>query len=244
MPRARRFALPPLAIAGIAGLLAFGPGTALAGCSEAFVRAAHRHGIPPALMLAIGDVESGQHPLAINIDGRSHFPASSDLAVALVRQASDAGHRNIDVGCGQINLRSHPTAFEDLRDAFDPDSNSDYAARFLAGLRTRHGTWTAATAHYHSATPHHQRRYVCSVATALGQRTGQGVGCTAETVTIARTSSGPATARAGGATRHDTGSGASGGSHVVQLRAERLSQARGGILTPETGGRVVPLEGR
>ena len=61
--------------------------------------------------------------------------------------------RNIDVGCFQINLRSHPAAFSDLEQAFDPVANAQYAAKFLASLHARLGNWQDAVAAYHSATP-------------------------------------------------------------------------------------------
>jgi hypothetical protein len=53
----------------------------------------------------------------------------------------------------QINLAYHPDAFATLEQAFDPRANASYAVSFLNDLRQRTGSWDAATAAYHSATP-------------------------------------------------------------------------------------------
>ena len=74
-------------------------------------------------------------------------------AIAAVQALQAAGIRSIDVGCMQVNLFYHPTAFASLDEAFDPLANARYAARFLAVLYRREGTWPAAAAAYHSQTP-------------------------------------------------------------------------------------------
>ncbi|MBV9252180.1 MAG: lytic transglycosylase domain-containing protein, partial [Acetobacteraceae bacterium] len=52
-----------------------------------------------------------------------------------------------------VNLFHHANAFATLDQAFDPASNTDYAARFLVELFKRSGSWPQAAALYHSATP-------------------------------------------------------------------------------------------
>ena len=59
----------------------------------------------------------------------------------------------MDVGCTQINLMYHPNAFASLDDAFDPERNAAYAARFLTDLFHQAGSWPHAAAAYHSQTP-------------------------------------------------------------------------------------------
>ena len=92
-------------------------------------------------------------PWAVNQDGASHFAASAVAAVAFVVDARARRARSIDVGCMQISLLHHPHAFNSLEDAFDPASNTAYAARFLSSLRDTTGSWAAAVAAYHSADP-------------------------------------------------------------------------------------------
>lgn len=134
--------------------------SAAAGCAVSLVQAAGRHGVPPDLMLALGHAESGWKAFAINSAGVPHFPETAGAAAELVRREQARGVDSIDVGCGQINLRWHADAFDDLEQAFDPERNAEYAARFLADLHARHGDWRTAVARYHSDDPVRQRAYV------------------------------------------------------------------------------------
>ena len=135
-------------------------GPAAAGCVASLVQAAARHGVPADLMLALGHAESGWKAFAVNSAGASHFPETEAEAVALVRSEQARGINSIDVGCGQINLRWHADAFADLSEAFDPERNAEYAARFLAELKAAHGDWTTAVARYHSSDPEAQQIYL------------------------------------------------------------------------------------
>lgn len=134
-------------------------------CRPAIVAAEMRHGIPAGLLQAIGIVESGRRdpatgksepwPWTINADGEPHIFDNKQQAVDWVRQAQQRGVQSIDVGCAQVNLMYHPSAFASLDQAFDPAANADYAARFLRELRetTAAGDWMTAAGHYHSRTP-------------------------------------------------------------------------------------------
>ncbi len=132
-------------------------------CQQAIEAATRAHGMPPGLMAAIGQVESGRHdpvsgamhpwPWTVNAEGQGSFYDTKAQAIAAVQGMQARGVRSIDVGCMQINLLQHPTAFPGLELAFDPAANADYAARFLGELHGQTGTWPAAAAMYHSATP-------------------------------------------------------------------------------------------
>lgn len=163
MDAVRKITSPILAL--LLSLTAVSP--AVAGCVSSLVQAATRHGVPPDLMLAIGHAESGWNAFAVNSAGDPHFPETAAAAVALVQDEQGRGVVSIDVGCGQINLRWHEDAFGDLADAFDPESNADYAAGFLAELRAAHGDWPTAVAHYHSNDPEAQQAYVERVSQRL-----------------------------------------------------------------------------
>lgn len=133
-------------------------------CTGALRSAESRHGTPPGLLSAIAKAESGRPvpplpglqpwPWVVNADGAALYFDSKPAAVTWTRLALNRGVQQIDVGCMQVNLQSHPQAFRDLDDAFDPAANTDYAARFLRSLRDEAGgDWTAAVGYYHSRTP-------------------------------------------------------------------------------------------
>jgi hypothetical protein len=132
-------------------------------CQQAIVAAARIHGVPPALMAAIGRVESGRRdpvsgalhswPWTVDANGQGSFYDSKPQAMAAVRDLQAHGTRSIDIGCMQVNLMHHPQAFATLDQAFDPAANADYAARFLVELHDQTRSWPRATALYHSTTP-------------------------------------------------------------------------------------------
>jgi hypothetical protein len=138
-------------------------------CRPAIRTAERAHGIPVALLSALGRVESGRRdpasgsfgpwPWTINAEGRGQFFPTKAEAIAEVRRLQARGVRSIDVGCMQVNLHHHPHAFVSLEDAFDPARNADYAARFLAELQQRSNNWLQAAAHYHSHTPEFAEAY-------------------------------------------------------------------------------------
>jgi hypothetical protein len=132
-------------------------------CQRAGLDAEHQFNLPPGLLLAIGVVESGRRdpttgrvaawPWTITANGVGQaFESRAEVTVA-TRALQERGVTSIDVGCFQVNLRQHPTAFAGLDEAFDPQANAAYAARFLVALRTRTGSWENAVAAYHSASP-------------------------------------------------------------------------------------------
>ncbi len=132
-------------------------------CEHAARQAEQANVLPPGLLLAIGRVESGRWdaerqqrvpwPWSIDAGGQGRHFESKLEAERDVRALLDAGQRNIDVGCFQVNLKHHPTAFPSLDLALDPLANALYAGKFLADLRERTGSWEKAVAHYHSADP-------------------------------------------------------------------------------------------
>lgn len=161
----------------VALLVSLAPALAEAGhtlCREAGLAAAQRHGVPPALMLAIGEVESarggkGAWPWTLNVAGAGAWFDTRRDALAAARAALARGIRSIDLGCFQVNRRWHGAAFDGLDEMLDPHANADYAARFLADLKAEAGDWLTAAGWYHSRTPKHARRYRALVAKAEGR---------------------------------------------------------------------------
>lgn len=138
---------------------------------ESAERAAHT---APGLLAAIGVVESGRRdprtgqrlpwPWTVTAEGTGTYYPGKAEAIAAVQALQARGVTSMDVGCMQVNLLHHPTAFRSLEEAFDPPRNTAYAARFLMQLYTRTGTWPAAAAAYHSFTPELGAQYAKLIA--------------------------------------------------------------------------------
>lgn len=133
-------------------------------CTSAVQEAERHHALPPGLLGTIAKVESGRPiastgdirawPWTINADGTGLFFASRAEAVAWAKQGLAGSVHLMDVGCMQVNLQFHPTAFHSLDEAFDPIANVAYAATFLQQLGTEtNDDWNLATGFYHSHTP-------------------------------------------------------------------------------------------
>jgi soluble lytic murein transglycosylase-like protein len=137
-------------------------------CEAAIAAQQPGSGLPPGLLLAIAQVESGRWPWALNAEGASQLGSSKEDAVARVRRLLARGVQSVDVGCMQINLRHHPQAFATLEEAFDPQRNVAHAIRFLRELHQRHGDWPAAVMRYHSGTLQRGEAYARRVNLAWG----------------------------------------------------------------------------
>ena len=132
-------------------------------CEAAIVAAERAERLPERMMGAIALVETGRAdptsgaprpwPWTINAEGQGFFFANKQQAIEAVRTLQARGVRSIDVGCMQVNLMFHPNAFASLDQAFDPEANARYAARFLTALYGEHRDWPATIAAYHSETP-------------------------------------------------------------------------------------------
>ncbi len=130
-------------------------------CEIAADRAEARYQIKSNLLQTIASVESGRWnveagrrvawPWAVHANGRGWYFKTKAEAVAAVQELQRKGITNIDVGCMQINLKYHGTAFQNLDEAFDPQKNADYSARFLKKLYERNKQdWSKTAMHYHS----------------------------------------------------------------------------------------------
>ena len=141
-----------------------------AACEAAVALAETDQNIPRGLLISIAKVESGRPdpqdgrarpwPWTIDVDGAAHFYATKAEAVDGVKQALAHGAQSVDVGCMQVNLEYHPTAFRSLPEAFDPATNTTYAAQFLRSLLPAavpriapQVQWMTAVGYYHSTTP-------------------------------------------------------------------------------------------
>jgi soluble lytic murein transglycosylase-like protein len=118
-----------------------------------------KHQIPSGLLTAIAKTESGIKAYALNVGGRSVFPASISAAQGMLEDKVNAGVTNIDVGVMQLNYRWHANGFANTQEMLNPKRNIEYAAKLLKSLKARHGSWHKAVRYYHSATPEHHKKY-------------------------------------------------------------------------------------
>ncbi len=119
--------------------------------------------IPRHLLGAISLAESGRWdaqnranvawPWTVTSGGQGRFFDTKAEAVAEVEILMTEGVSNIDVGCMQVNLYYHGSAFETVEEAFEPRTNTTYAAAYLKNMYLITGNWTDAAGYYHSQTP-------------------------------------------------------------------------------------------
>ena len=98
-------------------------------------------------------------PWTVTAEGQGRFFDSKEEAMAEVEFLMTRGVRNIDVGCMQVNLHYHGSAFETLAEAFDPAANTAYAATYLKSMFQSTGNWSEAAGYYHSQTPERNGPY-------------------------------------------------------------------------------------
>ena len=132
-------------------------------CMDATTRAEEKHQIQKYLLTSISTVETGKWnktaqqkmawPWTINVRGKGHYYKTKEAAVAAAKALRKRGIINFVVGCMQINMRFHGKEFASLEDAFDPEKNVEYAARFLKRLYDRRQDWMKAATDYHSRRP-------------------------------------------------------------------------------------------
>jgi hypothetical protein len=114
---------------------------------------------PPApLVKAIARQESGLNPLAINIAGKSYYPATREEAEQLIQKAIAAG-QSFDVGAMQINSWWMERLTLDPVSLLDPATNERWGKWILAKEIARHGLNWKAVGKYHSPDPERGRLY-------------------------------------------------------------------------------------
>ena len=124
---------------------------------DVFTRASSATGIPVELILAVSHVESGFHPSAINVAGRSFQPSSRYEAEWILKRSGD----NVDIGLMQINWGHWGKKLGlSKSELLDPWLNVLLGARILEHCVRVSGSWWKGVALYHSPHDLRQREYV------------------------------------------------------------------------------------
>lgn len=152
-------------------------------CAQQFKQQEQAKGIPPQVLAAIANTESGRWskalgmvvpwPWTINAEGQGFYFDSKAEAIRKVRSLQAQGVKSIDVGCMQISMKHHPNAFANLDQAFEPRYNVGYAAKFLRSNYDDIGNWSGAIGAYHSRTPMYGNKYKARVQKALDAISGK-----------------------------------------------------------------------
>lgn len=141
-------------------------------CQNATAQVERALRLPDGFLSAISRVETGRPdekgtllpwPWSINAAGKGYYYATRQEAIDAVKAFQQQGVTSIDVGCMQVNLMHHPTAFPSLDSAFDPYSNARYAGMFLQRMKEQTGSWPHAAAAYHSQTASNGTAYLQQV---------------------------------------------------------------------------------
>lgn len=137
-------------------------------CTRAALIAAERHDVPFWVLRTITLVETGRKakgqmqawPWTLHAAGRGHWFETKNALLIRAQESLQAGIRNMDLGCFQINYHWNAHHFASLEEMIDPIRNADHAARLLVGHKARLGSWEKAAGAYHSATPQFAERYL------------------------------------------------------------------------------------
>jgi len=146
-------------------------------CMKATQKFEEKYQIKKHLLSTIANVETGKWnekhqqklawPWTVNAQGKGTFFKTKAEAVREVKRLQAKGIKSIDVGCMQINLAYHPDAFKNVEEAFNPQKNVEYGARFLKSLYKRKGNnWIKAATSYHSSVPRKANIYKKKLADA------------------------------------------------------------------------------
>lgn len=128
-------------------------------CSKIIDFFEKKHNIPNHLLHSIAAIESRKSPWAVYAVSRSHFFRSKDAAVSFIKKMRAQGVKNINIGCMQLDVRSHARRFKCIDDMLSPYHNIEFAARLLKKLYRIHGSWANAVRYYHSAESCHNVKY-------------------------------------------------------------------------------------
>ena len=84
------------------------------------------------------------------MDGDSYFLNNFEEGLKTLVALRNSGETNVDIGCMQLNLRWHGSAFSDLSAMLSPLDNVTYASSYLEELFIETGSWEQAVKYYHS----------------------------------------------------------------------------------------------
>ncbi|WP_246798736.1 lytic transglycosylase domain-containing protein [Deferribacter autotrophicus] len=129
---------------------------------DCVMKASKRYSVPSELILAIIDVESGFHPYALNVAGKSMFFESEEEAIKKVKELGSS-KKSFDIGLTQINrwwFEKYGYSYEfGLNVCF----NINFGTYILAYEINRNGYNWDAIGKYHSKKERRKQEYALKV---------------------------------------------------------------------------------
>lgn len=139
---------------------------------KAMEKASARWRIPYPLVRAVTEVESGLHPWAVNVGGKSYYPQELQDALNIARAGLTSG-KSVDIGLMQINKFWLQKFGLPLEAAFEPEINLILGSWILAHELKRHGTNWRGIGSYHTPVkrnPERARQYAAQVYEKMERR--------------------------------------------------------------------------
>lgn len=134
------------------------------------LEATHNAQVPEWLEEALTRHESRLNPYALNINGRSHYPATRADALILLHDAMQKGVGSIDIGLWQINCWWWGHFEIEPEDLLDPAYNELWGRWILSDEISRHGLTWKAVGKYHSPDDEKGRAYAWRIFQAADQK--------------------------------------------------------------------------
>ena len=127
-------------------------------CDESIELVARSSIVPKNILYKIARLESGRYldgkfvswPWSLNNAGDTYVFDSFKEGLNTLLELHKSGESNVDIGCMQLNLRWHGSAFSNLSEMLSPLANVTYASSYLEKLFMETGSWEKAVKYYHS----------------------------------------------------------------------------------------------
>ena len=127
-------------------------------CDDSIELVARSSIVPKDILYKIARLESGRYldgkfvswPWSLNNSGDTYVFNSFKEGLNTLVELHKRGESNVDIGCMQLNLRWHGSAFSNLSEMLSPLANVTYASSYLEKLFMETGSWEKAVKYYHS----------------------------------------------------------------------------------------------
>jgi len=129
---------------------------------DCIVEASKRYSVPSELILAIIDIESGFHPYAVNVAGKSMFFENEEDAIKKIKELAGC-KKSFDIGLMQVNRWWFDKLSYSYELGVNVCFNINLGAYILAYEISRNGFNWESIGMYHSKTETRKREYAFKI---------------------------------------------------------------------------------